>query len=135
MRLEEPGLDGHRWLLDAVREGLTGLGATELATFPVEAPDGALERLMIATDLGQIEGTLTGPPIDGFPGLVLDLRLWRDVRVSARARVDTQHGAHAARLILTVNDRTVSSYELRTRDAAESFIAAVLTQASQASRA
>jgi hypothetical protein len=131
MKLDDPALSSHAWLVDAVREALAALHATELAAFPVESPDGKLDRLLIATDLGLVEGTLTGPPIEGMPGLVLDLRLWRDVVVSARARVDTQHGAHAARLILTIGDRTVTSYELRTRDAAEAFIVEVLQLASR----
>jgi hypothetical protein len=100
----------------------------------VELPDGGLERLLIATELGLVEGTLTGPPIEGMPGLALDLRLWRDVPVSARARVDTQHGAHAARLILSIGARTVTSYELRTRVAAEEFISQALVLASRAAR-
>ena len=70
---------------------------TDLATFPMEADDGSLERLMIATEMGLVEGTLSYPAVDGFPGLILDLHLWRDVPVSARARIDTQQGAHAAR--------------------------------------
>ena len=131
MKLDNPELSEHGWLVDAVRVGLAELHAAELASFPIEAHDGALERLMIATDLGIVEGTISGPPVDGFPGLVLDLRLWKDVKVSARARVDAQHGAHDARALLMVNERTISSWSLSTRTAANEFIAVVLMQASK----
>jgi hypothetical protein len=129
MKLDNPELSEHGWLADAVAVGLRELHVTELASFPIEAHDGSLERLMVATDLGIVEGTISGPPVDGFPGLILDLRLWRDCKVSARARVDAQHGAHDARASLMVNDRTVSSWSLRTRDAANEFIAVVLAEA------
>jgi hypothetical protein len=135
MKLGDSDLSAHGWLAEAVREGLAGLQVVELATFPIEAPDGALERLMIATDLGLVEGTLSGPPVDGMPGLVLDLRLWRDVSVSARARVDTHHGTHLARLLMNVDGHVVSSYEPRTRQAALDFIAEALGRASRAGRA
>ena len=131
MKLDNPDLSEHGWLVDAVREGLVELHVVELATFPVEGHDGALERLMIATDLGIIEGTISGPPVDGFPGLILDLRLWKDTKVSARARVDAQHGAHDARALLTINERTISSWSLSTRTAANEFIGAVLAEASK----
>lgn len=131
MKLDDPNLSEHGWLTDAVRVGLQELHVTELASFPVEAHDGSLERLMIATDLGVVEGTVSGPPVDGFPGLVLDLRLWKDCKVSARARVDAQHGAHDARALLTINERPVSSWSLHTRDAANEFIAIVLQEASR----
>ena len=135
MKIQDPGLSEHGWMADAVHQGLAELHAAELATLPIEGADGSVERLMIATDLGLVEGTLAEPAIDGFPGLILDLRLWRDVSVSARARIDTQHGAHAARALLTVGDQTISSYSLRTRDAARDFIREVLVRASQAGRA
>lgn len=131
MKLDDPELSEHGWLRDAVEVGLRELHATELASFPIEAHDGTLERLMVATDLGIVEGTVSGPPVDGFPGLILDLRLWRDCKVSARARVDAQHGAHDARAALTVNDRTVSSWSLHTRDAANEFIGIVLAEVSR----
>jgi hypothetical protein len=131
VKLGDPDLSAHNWLAEAVREGLAGLKAEELASFPIETPDAGLERLMIATDLGLVEGTLTGPPVDGMPGLVLDLRLWRDVPVSARARVDTHHGTHLARLLMSIGGHTVSSYELRTRQAANDFIAEALNRASR----
>lgn len=131
MKLDNPEFSEHGWLADAVAAGLRELHATELASFPVEAHDGSLERLMVATDLGVIEGTISGPPVDGFPGLILDLRLWRDCKVTARARVDAQHGAHDARALLTINDRPVSSWSLRTREAANDFIAVVLAEASR----
>ncbi len=131
MKLDNPDLSEHDWLVDAVHEGLAELHAVELASFPVEAHDGALERLMIATDIGVIEGTISGPPVDGFPGLVLDLRLWKDVKVSARARVDALRGAHEARALLTINDRTISSWSLNTRTAANEFIGVVLAEASK----
>jgi hypothetical protein len=135
MKLGDPDLTAHGWLAEAVREGLAALKAEELATFPIEAPDGALERLMIATDVGLVEGTLSGPPVDGMPGLVLDLRLWRDVSVSARARVDTHHGTHLARVLLNVSGHVVSSYELPTRQAALDFVAETLGRLSRAARA
>lgn len=132
MKLDDPNLSEHGWLADAVRVGLKELHATEIASFPIEAHDGTLERLMVATDLGVVEGTVSGPPVDGFPGLILDLRLWKDCRVSARARVDAQHGAHDARASLVVNDRTISSWSLPTREAANEFIKVVLEEASRA---
>ena len=52
--------------------------------------------------------------------------------MTARARVDAQHGAHDARASLTVNGRTVSSWSLRTREAANEFIAITLAEASRA---
>ena len=131
MKLDDPNLSEHRWLADGVAVGLRELHATELATFPIEAHDGSLERLMIATDLGVVEGTVSGPPVDGFPGLILDLRLWKDCKVSARARVDALHGAHDGRASLVVNERTVSSWALHTRDAANEFIGIVLQEASR----
>jgi len=134
VKLDDPKLSEHAWLLDAVRDGLAQLHTTELATFPMEAADGTLERLLIATELGLVEGTLSGPPIEGMPGLVLDLRLWRDVPVSARARVDTQHGAHGARASLTIGERVVSSWSLPTRQAADEFIGEVLAQARRVGR-
>ena len=132
MQVADPALAEHRWLADAVAVGLLELHVTELASFPIEAQDGSLERLLIATDLGIVEGTISGPPVNGIPGLVLDLRLWRDCQVTARARVDAQHGAHDARASLTVNGRTVSSWSLRTREAANEFIAITLAEASRA---
>ena len=135
MKIDDPALSTHGWMSDAVHQGLAELHTTELASFPVEAEDGTLEGLMIATELGLVEGTLAGPAVDGFPGLILDLRLWRDVPVSARARIDTQHGAHGARVLLTMGGRTITSYSLRTREAATDFIREVLVRASQAGRA
>jgi hypothetical protein len=126
VKLRDPELSAHGWLADAVREGLSVLKTEEIASFPIEAPDGGIERLMIVSDIGLVEGTLSGPPIDGMPGLVLDLRLWRDVAISARARVDTHHGTHLARVQLNIGGHVVSSYETRTRQAALDFIAEAL---------
>jgi hypothetical protein len=131
MKLDDPTLSDHNWLVDPVRAGLSELRATELASFPVEASDGSLERLMIATDLGVVEGTLGGPTVDGMPRLTLELSLWRNIPMSARVNVDAQHGAHTARVLLNIGERTVSSWSLDTRQAAIDFIAEALRQASQ----
>jgi hypothetical protein len=135
MKIDDPALSAHGWLSDAVHQGLAELHTAELASFPVEAEDGSLQGLVIATELGLVEGTLAGPAVDGFPGLILDLRLWRDVPVSARARIDTQHGVHSARVVLTVGGRTISSYALRTREAATDVIREVLIRSGQVGRA
>lgn len=134
MQLADPRLSSHHWLLDAVRQGLREIRAAELASLPVEGHGGKLERLMIATDVGLVEGATTDQIIDGMPGLALDLKLWRDVRVSARIRVDPQHGAHAARVILNLDDRTVSSWSNDVLECAAEFIAEAIAQAAAARR-
>jgi len=134
MKLDDPRLSSHHWLLDAVHQGLREIHATELASLPVERDDGSLERLMIATDVGLVEGATTGQLIDGMPGLTLDLKLWRDVRLTARVRVDAQHGAHTARVILDLDDRTVSSWSSGAVECAAEFATEAIALASSARR-
>jgi len=134
MKLDDPRLSSHHWLLDAVREGLKEIRATELASFPVESRDQTLERLLVATDLGLIEGTLGKPPLGGMPSLTLDLRLWRDVRVSARIRVEPQHGAHWADVTLDLDGRAVSTWSNDATASAAEFAAEALAQAAAARR-
>jgi hypothetical protein len=134
MKLDDQRLSSHHWLLDGVHQGLREIRATELASLPVEGDDGKLERLLVATDVGLVEGATTGQFIDGFPGMTLDLRLWRDVRLSARVRVDPQHGTHTARVILDLDGRTVSSWSNSTVECAAEFAAAAIAQAAASGR-